>query len=93
MPRRYHGYPDEFQVLNVLSSAGATILGVGYLLPMVYLVWSMRYGKAASPNPWGARGLEWETASPPPTENFREQPVVSEEAYAYAPPLKEAPVV
>ena len=23
MPRRYHAYPDEFQVLNVLSTAGA----------------------------------------------------------------------
>ena len=47
MPRRYHAYPPEFQVLNVLSSAGASILGVGYLLPMFYLAWSLRYGKPA----------------------------------------------
>ena len=46
MPRRYHAYPPEFQVLNVLSSAGASILGVGYLLPMFYLAWSLRYGQA-----------------------------------------------
>jgi len=59
MPRRYHAYPDEFQVLNVMSSAGASILGVGYLLPLVYLVWSMRYGRAAAPNPWQAKGLQW----------------------------------
>ena len=71
MPRRYHAYPPEFQVLNVLSSAGASILGVGYLLPMFYLAWSLRYGKPAGANPWGASGLEWETTSPPPTENFR----------------------
>ena len=45
MPRRYHAYPEEFQVLNVMSSAGASILGVGYLIPMVYFVWSLRYGK------------------------------------------------
>ena len=32
MPRRYHVYPDEYQVLNVLSSAGASILAVGYVL-------------------------------------------------------------
>jgi cytochrome c oxidase subunit 1 len=84
MPRRYYAYPPEFQVLNVLSSAGATILGAGYVLPMVYMVWSMRYGKVASANPWGAKGLEWEIASPPPTENFKVQPVVREEAYHYA---------
>jgi cytochrome c oxidase subunit 1 len=84
MPRRYHYYPEEFQVLNVMSSAGASILGAGYLLPMIYMVWSMRYGPRASANPWGAKGLEWETDSPPITENFEKQPVVREEAYAYA---------
>jgi cytochrome c oxidase subunit 1 len=63
MPRRYHAYPPEFQVLNVLSSAGASILGVGYLIPMVYLMWSLRYGKIAGSNPWGAIGLEWNTTS------------------------------
>jgi cytochrome c oxidase subunit 1 len=84
MPRRYAFYPAEFQVLNVMSSAGATVLGVGYLIPLVYLIWSMRYGPIAESNPWGATGLEWQTASPPPTENFAEIPVVTEEAYAYA---------
>ena len=85
MPRRYHAYPDEFQVLNVLSSAGASILGAAYLLPMVYMAWSMRYGEKAPDNPWGAKGLEWHAASPPITENFEAQPVVTEEAYAYGP--------
>ena len=83
MPRRYAVYPPEFQVLNVMSSAGASILGIGYLIPLIYLIWSMRYGPAAGPNPWGAKGLEWETPSPPPTENFEEIPVVTEEAYNY----------
>jgi len=86
MPRRYHAYPDEFQVLNVLSSAGASILGIGYLIPMFYFAWSMRYGPKAAPNPWKAKGLEWGIASPPPTENFESQPIVTEEAYAYAEP-------
>jgi cytochrome c oxidase subunit 1 len=85
MPRRYAFYPAEFQVLNVMSSAGATILGVGYLIPLVYLIWSMRYGPVAEANPWPATGLEWKTPSPPPTENFAEIPVVTEEAYNYAP--------
>ena len=44
MPRRYHAYPEEFQVLNVMSSAGASILGVGYVIPMIYFIWSLRYG-------------------------------------------------
>ncbi len=83
MPRRYHAYPPEFQALNVMSSAGATILGVGYLMPLVYLLWSARYGKVAGPNPWGATGLEWETPSPPPTFNFERTPIVTQPAYAY----------
>jgi cytochrome c oxidase subunit 1 len=85
MPRRYHVYPDEFQVLNVLSTAGASILGFGYLLPLCYFLWSLRYGAHAPANPWGATGLEWETPSPPPTENFPRTPVVTRDAYDYQP--------
>jgi cytochrome c oxidase subunit I len=83
MPRRYWQYPPEFQVLNVLSTAGSTILAVGYVLPMIYFLWSMRYGKIATDNPWGAAGLEWKTTSPPPTFNFEEAPEVTWEAYNY----------
>jgi cytochrome c oxidase subunit 1 len=83
MPRRYYAYPEEFQVLNVMSSAGATILGLGYLIPLGYLTWSLFYGKPAGDNPYGATGLEWQTPSPPPTENFDRIPVVTEDAYAY----------
>ena len=83
MPRRYHVYPPEFQVLNVMSSAGASILAVGYVLPLVYMIWSLRYGAVAGKNPWRARGLEWETLSPPPTDNFEVTPLVTAEAYAY----------
>ena len=83
MPRRYHFYPAEFQVLHVMSSAGASILGVGYIIPLVYFIWSLRYGAVAGPNPWGAKGLEWQTSAPPPTDNFAQTPTVTEEAYAY----------
>jgi len=92
MPRRYHAYPPEFQVLNVMSSAGATILGVGYVIPLIYFIWSMRYGRQASANPWGVVSLEWQTSSPPPTQNFVTPPVVTMEPYAYPRP-KEAQVV
>ena len=84
MPRRYHAYPPEFQVLNVMSSAGASILAVGYLLPLIYLIWSVRYGAIAGMNPWKATGLEWETPSPPPTDNFDKTPIVTREPYDYA---------
>jgi cytochrome c oxidase subunit I len=82
-PRRYHEYAPEFQVLNVLSSAGASVLAVGYLLPLLYLSWSFRYGSRASANPWNATGLEWQTPSPPPTENFPSIPSVSSDPYDY----------
>ena len=83
MPRRYHTYPDEFQVLNVMSTAGASILAIGYVLPMIYLIWSMRYGPIAESNPWPATGLEWQTSSPPPPENFEVTPVVTREPYEF----------
>jgi len=85
MPRRYHSYPPQFQVLNIFSSAGASILAVSYMLPVLYLLWSLRHGAAAGNNPWGARGLEWQTSSPPPEENFLHVPIVRE-AYAYDEP-------
>jgi cytochrome c oxidase subunit I len=84
MPRRYHTYPEEFQMLNVLSTAGASVMAIGYILPLFYLLYSLKYGKDAGPNPYGATGLEWTTDSPPITENFLEAPIVTQEAYAYA---------
>ena len=85
MPRRYHVYPDEFQVLNVLSSAGASVLAVGYVAA-ARLLHSIRfkYGELAGDNPWGATGLEWTTQSPPLPENFPETPIVNEGAYEYS---------
>jgi len=89
-PRRYHAYPEEFQIFHVLSTAGASILGVGYLLPLLYFVWSLKYGKKAPANPWQATGLEWQTPSPPPRDNFDEIPIVTEDPYEY-PAEAEAP--
>ncbi len=89
MPRRYYEYPAEFQVLNVMSTAGASILAVGYVLPLVYLLLSLRKPPYAGPNPWNATGLEWETESPPPVHNFDEVPVVTRGPYAYSPEAAE----
>ncbi len=85
MPRRYHEYAQEFQMLNVMSTAGASVLGFGYLLPVLYFSWSLVKGPAAGPNPWNAKGIEWQVPSPPSTFNFDEgRPIVVEEAYAYS---------
>lgn len=83
MPRRYGAYPEAFQPYHVLSSAGAVILAAAYLLPIFYLTFSLFRGKRASDNPWGATGLEWQTASPPPKHNFLTRPVVEREPYSY----------
>ncbi len=89
MPRRYHAYAPEFQVYNVMSSAGASILGIGYLLPVIYLIWSLKHGKKAPSNPWHATGLEWQTTSPPPKHNFAQTPIVTEHPYQYSPEAEE----
>ncbi len=83
MPRRYHIYDPSFQIWNVMSTAGSSILGVGYVLPLLYLLPSLWFGKPAGPNPWHATGLEWQTPSPPPTENFDQTPAVVRPPYQY----------
>jgi cytochrome c oxidase subunit I len=83
MPRRYASYPSEMQVLNVFSTAGASVLAVGFSMPAVYLIHSLIWGKKADDNPWMLPGLEWRTSSPPPTENFEKMPVVTWEAYEF----------
>ena len=83
MPRRYAAYPPEWQMLHIVSTAGATILGVGYLLPLLYLTWAWKNGPLAGPNPWRATGLEWQTSSPPPKHNFEVTPVVTRKPYDY----------
>lgn len=92
MPRRYYEYPDEFQVLNVFSSAGATILAIGYSMPLFYMTYSFFFGEKATTNPYGGSTLEWtNTTSPPSPHNFEKTPVVTEEPYHYH--AKEATVV
>jgi cytochrome c oxidase subunit I len=83
MPRRYASYPEEFQVLNIFSTAGASVLAIGLVIPLIYLTYSIFFGEKAPANPWLLPGLEWRTSSPPPTENFYETPIVTWEAYEF----------
>jgi cytochrome c oxidase subunit 1 len=89
MPRRYAMYAPEYQMLNVMSTAGASIMALGYLMPGFYLIASLFRGKVAGPNPWKATGLEWQCASPPTTFNFDRTPIVTHGPYAYAPDADE----
>jgi cytochrome c oxidase subunit 1 len=91
MPRRYHVYPPEFQMWNVMSSVGASILAIAYAMPLFYLGWSLFFGRRAPDNPWHATGLEWQTSSPPPKDNFPVTPKVKRGPYSYSPKGKAAP--
>jgi len=83
MPRRYADYLPQFTTLNRASTVGSWILAVGLFLTMINLWRSMKNGKPAGDNPWGALTLEWQTTSPPPFENFNYEPVVTEGPYEY----------
>ncbi len=83
MPRRYFDYLEAFEPLNRISSIGAYTIGTGFLLSLFVILHGMFRGRLAGPNPWGSKTLEWQTASPPPHENFHQQPVVTEGPYEY----------
>lgn len=82
MPRRYYNYLDQFQPLHAFSSVGSYVLGFGFMLSAICLFGSLRKKEADAPaNPWDSTTLEWKTPSPPPVENFYEQPVVTAGPY------------
>jgi cytochrome c oxidase subunit 1 len=70
MPRRYWSYPAEFQALNVASTCGASLLAFGMIIILIYILISFKYGEKVGRNPWGSRGYEWNSPSPPPKNNF-----------------------
>ncbi len=86
MPRRYGEYPPRFQVLNVVSTAGSWALASGLLATLSYLGWSLFRGAPAGPNPWGSRGFEWMTASPPSKHNYDQTPVITHRPHNYHEP-------
>ena len=86
MPRRYADYPAHFQSLHVASTTGASLLAFGFLTIAGYLGWSLKRGAVAGSNPWGSRGYEWLSASPPPAHNFHEVPVFTSGPHTYAEP-------
>jgi cytochrome c oxidase subunit I len=83
MPRRYYTYLDQFQPLHAFSTYGSWVLGAGLFLTLYCFIQSLLSGEKAPKNPWGARSLEWETESPPPTENFYRTPTVTHGPYDF----------
>ena len=86
MPRRYADYPDMpyLEGLHQISTIGSYILGFGLLLVLGNMLWSLRKGKPAPGNPWGAATLEWtHTTSPPDPHNFSRTPLVTHGPYDF----------
>ncbi len=83
MPRRYYDYLPAYESLNKISSIGAWTIGLGFLIALGVLIHAMTRGRPAGDNPWGAKTLEWQTASPPPHENFLTEPKVTAGPYEY----------
>ncbi len=83
MPRRYYDYLPEFANLNLLATVGSWILAVGLVLMFANLFKGLFYGPSVADNPWGGATLEWLTTSPPPTENFEADPVVTHGPYDF----------
>tara|TARA_Y100000780_G_scaffold155505_1_gene140048 strand:- start:77797 stop:79677 length:1881 start_codon:yes stop_codon:yes gene_type:complete len=79
MPRRIYTYLEEMQwgPLNLLSSIGAYVLTLGFLIFIVNIIWTHFKGEKAGPNPWNASTLEWYAESPPRNYKFLEIPQVN----------------
>src|SRR5262245_3733796 len=78
MPRRIYTYQagHGWEIWNQLSWVGAAFQALAVLVFAYNVVWSLRRGSIAGPDPWDAWTLEWSTTSPPPEYNFAELPVV-----------------
>jgi cytochrome c oxidase subunit 1 len=76
MPRRYWDYDPEFKIYHQLSTIGAFLLGISLFVVVMYLFVSLKTGKRAPKNPWGATTLEWQAPTPPTLYNFPEPPVL-----------------
>jgi cytochrome c oxidase subunit 1 len=83
MPRRYYSYLDQYQQLHFYSTVGSWVLALGFVIMAIYLIHSLYKGKPAGDNPWGGLTFEWATTSPPPTENFKDAPVLTHGPYDY----------
>jgi len=80
MPRRYATYPADagFQMYHIISTIGSYMMAIAFFMMAAYFISSIFGGRRAAANPWGGRSLEWQCTSPPPHDNFSEQPEVGD---------------
>ncbi|XGC81124.1 cytochrome c oxidase subunit I [Bdellovibrio bacteriovorus] len=83
MPRRYFDYIPAYENLNKISTIGSWLILTGFLMGLWVIVQGLRNGPKAPINPWGSKTLEWQTASPPPHDNFAVEPIVTAGPYEY----------
>jgi len=83
MPRRYADYLPEFTSLNQISSIGAWMIGLGFLVALYVIIQGLLKGEKAPDNPWGSKTLEWTIQSPPVHHNFDTEPIVTAGPYEY----------
>jgi len=83
MPRRYYDYLPIFHGSQFVSTLGSWILAGGMIFMFTNLIGSIMKGERAGSNPWGGSTLEWQVSSPPPLDNFKEIPVVTQGPYHY----------
>lgn len=78
MPRRIYSYPSDlnWDLMNLISTIGSYILGIGFFLFVVNIIYSRKHGQRATNNPWNASTLEWSVSSPAPGYNFSPLPAV-----------------
>lgn len=98
MPRRVYTYSPSLglDALNLLSTLGAYVLAVGFLVFILDAWWSAKNGPPAPADPWQADTLEWLLPSPAPEDNHRVPPLVhsrhplwSEQSMAHGTPEEE----
>jgi cytochrome c oxidase subunit I+III len=79
MPRRVYTYAADtgWATLNLVATVGTVVMSAAVMLFVANFAWSVRRGKPAGADPWGAGTLEWSVPSPPPPYNFVRIPVVS----------------
>ncbi len=74
-PRRVFHYAEGVQIYHQLSTVGAFVFGLSFVVMFATFAHSWLRGPDAPDNPWEfSRTAEWAVSSPPPLENWGDRP-------------------